>query len=81
MSNNTAYCVKCRQRDRKMVDCTEKRSSNGRLMLQGTCEKCGTKMNKFIKDPLAGTKKVSEKNNSKEKKDPEEKSESSSDSD
>ena len=42
-----AYCVKCK----KMVNVKDgviKMSKNGRRMLSGTCDKCGTKVNKFL---------------------------------
>jgi hypothetical protein len=44
----TAYCVKCKKMG-SMSNSHTKTSKNGRNMLQGTCPKCGTKMNKFIK--------------------------------
>jgi hypothetical protein len=42
------YCVKCKQK-RGMEDCKDKKTKNGRNMISGVCEKCGTKMAKFVK--------------------------------
>lgn len=48
----TAYCVKCREKDREMVDPEEveinkKGGKKGRA-LKGTCKVCSTKMMKFL---------------------------------
>jgi hypothetical protein len=42
------YCVSCKQK-RSMKDCKDKKTKNGRNMVAGVCEKCGTKMAKFVK--------------------------------
>lgn len=42
------YCVKCKA-TRTMEDVVQVEASNGRPMRKGTCKKCGTKMNKFVK--------------------------------
>jgi hypothetical protein len=42
------YCVKCKQK-RGMEDCKDKKTKNGRNMISGVCQKCGTKMAKFVK--------------------------------
>lgn len=42
-----AYCVKCKEK-RCMENAEKKESKNGRNMIQGTCNKCGTKMTKFV---------------------------------
>lgn len=41
------YCVMCKCKQ-QMEAAKEKKTSNGRLMMSGTCKKCGTKMNVFI---------------------------------
>jgi len=56
------YCVKCKDK-REMNNPVEKLSKTNRLMLQGTCIVCQTKVNKFIKDST----KSSIKNNNKNK--------------
>ena len=42
------YCVKCKKSG-DMVKCNKATSKNGRNMLKGECNKCGTKMCKFVK--------------------------------
>lgn len=42
-----AYCVKCKSKS-EMKNPKEKKTSNGRVMMTGTCAKCGTKMCKFM---------------------------------
>ena len=42
-----AYCVKCKKMN-TIKNCVNASASNGRKMIKGTCEKCGTKMNKFV---------------------------------
>ena len=42
-----AYCVKCKAK-RDLVNPKEKKTKNNRLMIQGTCEKCGTKAQIFV---------------------------------
>ena len=65
------HCVKCKEA-RVMVSPQEKRTKTNRLMLQGECSTCGTKVTRFIKDP---NKPISEKKEkvSKPKKEKEEK--------
>jgi hypothetical protein len=41
------YCVK-EKATREMKDVKFEKASNGRTMAKGICEKCGTKMNKFL---------------------------------
>ena len=44
----TGYCVKCKEKDRKMMDAKEAamqgKGGKTRRAMTGTCEKCGTKM-------------------------------------
>ena len=42
------YCVKCKDK-RGMTGCKKSKSKNGRNMIKGKCEKCGTSMCKFVK--------------------------------
>uniref|UniRef100_A0A6C0AV94 DUF5679 domain-containing protein n=1 Tax=viral metagenome TaxID=1070528 RepID=A0A6C0AV94_9ZZZZ len=42
------YCVKCKEK-RTMKDTKKIKTKNGRNALSGVCEKCGTKMMKFVK--------------------------------
>ena len=42
-----AYCVKCKAK-RDLVNPKEKKTKNNRVMIQGTCEKCGTKAQVFV---------------------------------
>jgi len=64
MEKMMGYCVKCRKME-EMKDCKEKKTSNGRTMMQGPCKKCGTTISKF----MAGEKKEKEdKDDKKEKK-------------
>lgn len=42
-----AYCMKCKKQQ-PMKDSKMTTTSNGRKMMQGTCEKCGCKMSKFV---------------------------------
>ena len=44
------HCVKCKEA-RVMVSPQEKRTKTNRLMLQGECSVCKTKVTRFIKDP------------------------------
>lgn len=41
------YCVMCKCKQ-TMNQAHEKKTSNGRTMMSGNCNKCGTKMNVFI---------------------------------
>lgn len=41
------YCVMCKCKQ-TMDQAKEKKTSNGRNMMSGTCSKCGTKMNVFV---------------------------------
>lgn len=59
-SEDKGYCVKCKEK-RVMTNPGEKRSKTNRLMLQGECDVCGTKITKFIKDPNKLPKPVKEK--------------------
>ena len=47
-SNETAYCVKCRDK-RTMVQVDGGMTKNGQPMLKGNCNTCQSKMCKFIK--------------------------------
>ena len=61
-----AYCVKCKV-SREMKEPKEKKTANGRLMMQGICPHCGTKMNVFIASKKGGdndNKKDDKKGNS-----------------
>lgn len=42
------YCVKCKK-EGKMVDPKKAKTKNGRNMLKGKCDKCGTTMCRFVK--------------------------------
>lgn len=48
MAEVTGYCVKCKAKDRKMMDAKQVdmkgKGGKTRLAMTGTCEKCGTKM-------------------------------------
>lgn len=48
MTEEKGYCVKCKAK-RTMLGAKPKTLKNGRKAMTGTCEKCGTKMFKFIK--------------------------------
>ena len=48
MADNTAYCVKCKDK-REMKDAQQITMKNGRPARQGTCPECGTKMFKIGK--------------------------------
>lgn len=52
MAEATGYCVKCREKDRKMVDAqeVEMKGKGGKVRraMTGKCEKCGTKMFKIL---------------------------------
>lgn len=48
LGNNSAYCVKCKQKQ-QMVDAKEIKTTNNRKALSGKCKACGTKMMKFTK--------------------------------
>ena len=44
---NKGYCLKCKKQ--QLIDNSQvKTTSNGRKMMTGTCQKCGTKMCKFM---------------------------------
>ena len=47
-SKSTAYCLSCRKM-MKITGCKLTKSSKGQPMVKGKCEKCGTKVNKFVK--------------------------------
>lgn len=48
----TGYCVKCKAKDRKMMNPKEMemkgKGGKPRRMMMGTCEKCGTKMARIL---------------------------------
>ncbi|MEK6897780.1 MAG: DUF5679 domain-containing protein [Nanoarchaeota archaeon] len=43
-----AYCVKCKEKGKKMKDPVIKKTSRGGYMAQGKCPSCGTKMSAMI---------------------------------
>lgn len=47
MSDNTAYCVKCKAKQ-EMKDAQTVTMKNGREALQGKCSVCGTGMYKIL---------------------------------
>ena len=47
-SNEMGYCVKCKEK-RTMKSTKKVQTKNKRNALSGVCEKCGTKMMKFVK--------------------------------
>lgn len=47
MAEETAYCVKCRQKT-TMKDTQEVKMKNGRPALQGKCSACGTGVYKIL---------------------------------
>lgn len=51
----TGYCVKCKERDVEVVDGEIKETANGRRMVQGTHEACGTKVSRFLPKEEAAT--------------------------
>ena len=64
--NGFGHCFKC-QSKQEILNPREKRSANDRLMMQGECSICSTKITRFIKDP---NKPVKEKKEKKEKGEP-----------
>lgn len=52
MAEYTGYCVKCKAKDRKMVNAKEVemkgRGDKMRRAATGSCEKCGTKMYRIL---------------------------------
>jgi len=48
MEKYIGYCVKCRTK-RDMLETGIAKTKNGRRMVKGICQNCGTKMCKFIK--------------------------------
>jgi len=50
MSDEIAYCVKCRRKQKMIHGRTVKMKKN-RYAVKGECVKCHTKMNKFIANP------------------------------
>ena len=42
-----AYCMKCKKKS-KMKDGKKVKMKNGRYMLKGPCDKCGTNMCKIL---------------------------------
>jgi hypothetical protein len=52
MADYTGYCVKCKAKDRKMVDAKEVemkgKGDKTRRAATGTCEVCGTKMFRIL---------------------------------
>ncbi len=51
----TGYCVKCKAKDRKMLNAMEVdmagKGGKTRKAATGTCEVCGTKMFKILPNP------------------------------
>ena len=47
MADETAYCVKCRQKT-TMKDSTEVKMKNGRPAIKGVCSVCGTGVYKIL---------------------------------
>jgi hypothetical protein len=47
MADETAYCVKCREKT-QMKDTQEVKMKNGRPALKGACSKCGTGVYKIL---------------------------------
>lgn len=47
MAEETAYCVKCRQKT-SMKDTQEVKMKNGRPALKGSCSVCGTGVYKIL---------------------------------
>ncbi len=47
MADETAYCVKCRQKT-TMKDCQEVKMKNGRPAVKGVCSVCGTGVYKIL---------------------------------
>lgn len=47
MPEGTGYCVKCKA-VRKMLEAKEMTMKNGRKMMKGKCEKCGTTMCRIL---------------------------------
>ena len=48
LASGMGYCVKCKAHS-KMIGVTESKTKNGQPMLRGRCERCNTKMCKFVK--------------------------------
>lgn len=48
MADYVAYCVKCKAKQ-TMKDAQVVTNAKGRKQAKGTCPKCGTKMNLFLK--------------------------------
>ncbi len=48
MTDYVAYCVKCKAK-RTMQNAQVVTNEKGRRQAKGTCPKCGTKMNLFLK--------------------------------
>ncbi len=44
----TGYCVKCKKKDRTIVDAKEVRMKNGRRAIKGKCEVCGCGMYRIL---------------------------------
>ncbi len=44
----TGYCVKCKEKNRNMVDAEEVKMKNGRAAMKGKCEVCGCGMYKIL---------------------------------
>lgn len=47
MPEGSGYCVKCKS-VRKMLEAKEVTMKNGRKMMKGKCEKCGTTMCRIL---------------------------------
>lgn len=48
MEKYTGYCVRCKAKQ-DMLEVGVVKSKNGRRMAKGKCQKCSTKMCKFLK--------------------------------
>lgn len=46
------YCVVCKNKQ-QILQAKEKTTSNGRHMISGNCESCGTKINVFISKTIS----------------------------
>ena len=78
--NGFGHCFKC-QSKQEILNPREKRSANDRLMMQGECSICSTKITRFIKDPNKPVKEKKEKKEKGETKQKKEKKEKKSESD
>ena len=49
------FCVSCKD-SRHMKETLQKVAKNGRNMVQGVCDECGTKMSKFVSNATTQNK-------------------------